>query len=243
VSGLVSTASQAFAGAKTFTSELAASAGVLTTFVRAAGASLVLRSSLGAGASDRCVVVGTSEADGTVNASAKIWVAATGIGGTQVDVASLTRAGLLALPNSWNIDAGATLFIRTGTVATFGFLSSGTIRSAYNFEINPGFGGFLVTQLHTDGRVNQRGTDSSASPGAQTADRPIGKNAIAAAASSVVITNSLVTAASVVLITPHARDATCKEIIAVAAAGSFTVSGSAAATAALPFSWEVKGLL
>ncbi len=93
------------------------------------------------------------------------------------------------------------------------------------------------------GRLDQSGTDSSGSPGAQTVNKPTGKNAIALGASAVVITNSLVAVGSRVMITPHARDATCKELIAVAAAGSFTVSGTANATAALPFSWEVSNLL
>lgn len=93
------------------------------------------------------------------------------------------------------------------------------------------------------GRIDQNGTDSTASPGNATINKPIGKSAINSTASTVRITNSLVTAASHVVITPHARDATCKEIITVPGAGFFDVSGSANATAALPFSWEVKGLL
>lgn len=83
------------------------------------------------------------------------------------------------------------------------------------------------------------GTDSSGTPGAATINKLCGISAINTGDSSVVVTNSLVTAGSHVLITPHARDATCKELIAVPAAGSFTVSGSAAATAPVPFSWRV----
>jgi hypothetical protein len=202
---------------------------------------------LGAGASDVALRIGTTVADATVSATAKLLALRTGITGTEVDYVTVSKNGTVGLPmggaSSWSIDFGGSMYIRTGVANIASFNTSGNFRSAYNIELNPGFGAFLSLQLAADGRVNQRGTDSSASPGAQTADRAIGKNAIAAGASSVVVTNNLVTAASVILITPHARDATCKELIAVPAAGSFTVSGSANATAALAFSWEVKGLL
>lgn len=95
----------------------------------------------------------------------------------------------------------------------------------------------------TSGALNMWGTDSSGTPGAATIDKPSGKSAIALGAASVVITNNLVTAASRIIITPQTRDATCKELIAVPGAGSFTVSGSAAATANLVFSWEVSNIL
>lgn len=91
------------------------------------------------------------------------------------------------------------------------------------------------------GRVSINGTSSAA--GAATIDKPAGVSGIAAGASSVVITNSLVTASSHILITPHTRDATCKELIVTRAAGSFTVSGTANATANLFFSWEVKEII
>lgn len=103
--------------------------------------------------------------------------------------------------------------------------------------------GTALARVMASGRVDQAGTDSTGTPGNATINKPTGKSAIAVGAASVVITNSLVTASSRVHITPHARDATCKELIAVVAAGSFTVSGSANATAALPFSWEVSTIL
>lgn len=106
-----------------------------------------------------------------------------------------------------------------------------------------GASGAAVMAIAPSGRIDQQGVDSSASPGAQTSNKPVGKNAIAAGASSVVVTNSLVSATSMIFITPHARDATCKELIAVPAAGSFTVSGTANATAALPFSWRIVNIL
>ena len=100
-----------------------------------------------------------------------------------------------------------------------------------------------IFRLGGGGTISWSGTDTTGTPGAATINKPAGKSAIAAGASSVVITNSLVSASSRVMITPHARDATCKELIATPAAGSFTVSGSASATAALAFSWEVSNII
>lgn len=83
-------------------------------------------------------------------------------------------------------------------------------------------------------------TDSSGSPGNATNNSPRGKAAFAAAASTVVITSSLVTATSTVLCVLQGADATLTDILRVVpAAGSFTVTGNAAATAATPFSFMV----
>jgi hypothetical protein len=85
-------------------------------------------------------------------------------------------------------------------------------------------------------------TDSSGTPGAATANTASGRAAIAAGASSVVVTNSLVTAASRIFLqkTGSSFDATLTAPLqVVAAAGSFTVYGNAAATAAVPFNWWV----
>lgn len=83
-------------------------------------------------------------------------------------------------------------------------------------------------------------TDSSATPGNVTNNSPRGKAAFAAAGSSVVVTNSLVTAASSVFVQQEAADATLTFITSVVpAAGSFTVTGNAAATAATKFSFLV----
>ncbi|MBL8909870.1 MAG: hypothetical protein JNM17_04110 [Archangium sp.] len=135
-------------------------------------------------------------------------------------------------------DAAGETAVRSGA-----FLTGHDDAYMHEFAHSQGSTPVAVARVMGSGRFDQRGTDSTGSPGAATINKPIGKSSIAAGASSVVITNSLVAAGSVVVITPHARDATCKELIAVAAGGSFTVSGSANATANLPFSWEVKGII
>lgn len=83
-------------------------------------------------------------------------------------------------------------------------------------------------------------TDSSASPGNATANTPRGTAAFAAAASAVTITNNLVTANSTVICQLRASDATLTSILrTIPGAGSFTVTGNAAATAATAFDWIV----
>lgn len=81
--------------------------------------------------------------------------------------------------------------------------------------------------------------DSSASPGAATINQPSGKAAVAAGASSVVITNSTVTTSSHIFITPLDIDTTLKEWKVAAANGSFTFTGNANATAAFKFQFLV----
>jgi hypothetical protein len=83
-------------------------------------------------------------------------------------------------------------------------------------------------------------TDSSGTAGNATNNSPTGRAAFAAAATTCVITNSLVTATSKVFTQLEGSDTTLLYIkSAVPAAGSFTVTGNAAATAATKFSFIV----
>jgi hypothetical protein len=84
--------------------------------------------------------------------------------------------------------------------------------------------------------------DTSGAPGNATNNNPRGRCAIAAAASAVTITNSLVVATSTVLavINQAANDTTLTSIQRVqTAAGSFVITGNAAATAAVVVDWVV----
>ena len=67
--------------------------------------------------------------------------------------------------------------------------------------------------------------------GAQTINKASGSVNFAAAATSLVVTNSLVTTSSVIIATVGTNDTTMKTVSAVAAAGSFTLFANAAATA------------
>lgn len=82
-------------------------------------------------------------------------------------------------------------------------------------------------------------TDSSGTPGNVTNNSPRGRAAFAAAGSTVVVTSSLVTAASSVQVQLGGADATLNSVRVTTAAGSFTVTGNAAATGITPFDFLV----
>lgn len=81
-------------------------------------------------------------------------------------------------------------------------------------------------------------TDDTATPGNRTIHKLCGKNAIAAAGTAAVITNSLVLDANAVFSVAFLdTDATCTVLKYAPAAGSVTFTCNAAATAATKFSW------
>jgi len=82
-------------------------------------------------------------------------------------------------------------------------------------------------------------TDSSGTPGNVTNASPRGRAAFAAAGTSVVVTSALVTAASSVFVSLGGTDATLKSISVIPGAGSFTVTGNAAATGITKFDFLV----
>lgn len=83
-------------------------------------------------------------------------------------------------------------------------------------------------------------TDSSGAPGNVVNNATRGRAAIAAAATACVVTNNQVTANSMVIAVLRSADATLTFIkTVVTAAGSFTVTGNAAATGACPFDFLV----
>lgn len=85
--------------------------------------------------------------------------------------------------------------------------------------------------------------DSSGIPGAAVINKPAGLFSISIGASSAVITNSLVTAKSIVICVLQSTDATLTFIRAVIpAAGSFTCNGNAVATAATKVAFFVVGV-
>lgn len=91
-----------------------------------------------------------------------------------------------------------------------------------------------------DGGLTIEYTDSSGAPGAATINKPAGKVAIALGAASVVVTNSFVTSDSIVLAVVQTADATLTFIKSVVpGAGSFTITGNAAATAATTVAFVV----
>lgn len=89
-------------------------------------------------------------------------------------------------------------------------------------------GGAFIFQgdIRLDKTITAGGTT-----GARTINNTLGSVNFAAGASSLVVTNSRVTTSSIIIATVAAADATMKSVVAVAAAGSFTLTANAAATA------------
>ncbi len=85
---------------------------------------------------------------------------------------------------------------------------------------------YLIGNVLLEKTVTAGGTT-----GAQTINKSTGTVNFAAAATSLVVTNTLVTANSIIQCTVGTNDATMKSVQAVAAAGSFTIHANAAATA------------
>lgn len=86
---------------------------------------------------------------------------------------------------------------------------------------------------NVDGTITFDWTSLTGTPGAATINKIAGKVAIDIGASSVVVTNSLVTTNSFVFAVLQETDATLLYIKSVIPAnGSFTITGNAAATAA-----------
>ena len=75
--------------------------------------------------------------------------------------------------------------------------------------------------------------------GAQTINKTCGSVNFAAAATSLVVTNSRVTTSSVIVATVATNDSTMKTVLAVPASGSFTLYANAAATAETRVNWIV----
>ncbi len=82
-------------------------------------------------------------------------------------------------------------------------------------------------------------TDSSGTPGAASTTTPRGRAAIAASASSVVITNALCLATSTVLIAPKQVDSTLINWGVAPGAGSFTLTGNTTANATFIFDYVI----
>lgn len=164
VAGVVDLAAQTFAGVKTFVAEAVFSAGLVASTVRATSASLMLRSDLGAGSTDVCVRVGTSVADGSVNAGAKLLSVGTGLGGTYTERFFITKFGNMVMP------VGAAIYLG-GAVSTGAYIYGASVAqlefgvsNATTFTLTAGNAAMTGTaQLNTGG--NARPTANAANRG------------------------------------------------------------------------------
>jgi hypothetical protein len=126
--------------------------------------------------------------------------------------------------NQYGFSAESSL---TGATNNYGFYSniaSGTGR--WNFYAAGSAANYFAGDMQLDKTVTAGGTT-----GAQTINKNAGTVNFAAAATSLVVTDSRVTTSSIIICTVGTNDTTLKSVAAVAGAGSFTLHASAAATA------------
>jgi hypothetical protein len=138
-----------------------------------------------------------------------------------------------------NVNAGQYAFF--DTTANGGLVSGTntlTLQAAGGNVLS--LGSAAVTLGATQALTMASYTDDSATPGNRTVNKARGKNAFAIGAATVVVTNSFVTVDSQIVCTLEFGDATLTQILrCIPAAGSFTITGNANATAATKFSWMV----
>lgn len=96
-------------------------------------------------------------------------------------------------------------------------------------------------RITSNGVFGIRGTDTPiGTTGAQTISRPSGTVNFAAAATSLVVTNTLCTSTTKIQATIQTADTTMKSVVAVASSGSFTLTANAAATGTTQVYWELR---
>ena len=154
-----------------------------------------------------------------------------------------TEAAVFTLPSLFHYAAGSNTFGAGSTVTNqYGYYAYNTLTGATNNY------GFYSNIAAATGRWNFYAAGTAANyfagdvqlgktvtaggtTGAQTINKTVGTVNFAAAATSLVVTNSLVTANSIITATVGTNDTTMKSVAVVAAAGSFTLHANAAATA------------
>jgi hypothetical protein len=145
----------------------------------------------------------------------------------------LTVAGSVAIAISASqITSGTLSVARGGTglaTLTANRIPYGNGTAAYQSSANLTYDGSIFT-AKANIVVNKTIT-AAGTTGAQTINLTSGSVNFAALATSLVVTNSLVTTSSIILATVASNDSTMKSVQAVAAAGSFTLYANAAATA------------
>lgn len=242
--GLVNLLAQTFAGVKTFTSALIASAGIQLG---------LLFNTNGAGASDVVVKAGTSTADASVNAGAKLLSLRTGLnGGTEVEHAAQVKGALI---EAGNVAFGEVVNSRAGVAqGHVGWFAGASEIGIYNantaaaLALNIGTGRSRASGSFTSGGV-VTGTglaistapplnSATGTPGAtvtQNADK--GRITVPAGATSVTVTNSSASANSFVAVEWESLSGVTHSVSY--AAGSFTVTFSAALGSSLTFRYFV----
>lgn len=218
-----------FAAAQTFSGTITANGAVtLAPTLATSGARTALTLT---GAVDTGVTASTEQSDLYVNLGRTVtWATGALTNQRCVRIAAPT----LAFAGASTVTNAATLYIDAAPQAG----TNATITNAYAVWVDAGTSRFDGTVLF-NGAITADASDESGTPGAATINKAAGKAAIAIGAAAVTITNSLVSASSIVLVTAIDQDAGAVNLTAEPAAGSFTVTAAGVAVAATKFSFLV----
>jgi hypothetical protein len=133
-----------------------------------------------------------------------------------------TFTGTVTTQVGFFVDSNATG--ATNNYSFYGNIAAATGR--WNLYMAGTAANYFGGDMQFDKTVTAAGTT-----GARTISKNAGTVNFAAAATSLVVTNTLVTTSSIIICTVGTNDTTMKSALAVAAAGSFTIYSNAAATA------------
>lgn len=149
--------------------------------------------------------------------------------------AATTLSGTLGVTGLATLNGG----VSTTTVTASGDITTtGTLIANGNTEL----GNAITDTVDINGNLRVTSADTSGVPGDAVINAQSGRSAVAIGSATIVITSSYVTAASHVfaVVSQAAADATLLRVERVsAAAGAFTIHGTAAATAATQVDWFV----
>lgn len=164
--GALTAGAQTIGGVKTFTDAILNGATTIaeavSAVVRASAASLSLRSSLGAGASDVGVKNGFSTAHASVNSAAQPLAVYTGLGGSETKVLYINKAGSIAIAANANCvlsDAGNVIFA-SGNIGSAGYMYAMGASTGFYALSNGAFSSAGTGRLWSETRGNGSGERS-----------------------------------------------------------------------------------
>lgn len=167
---------------------------------------------------------------------------ATGVLQLGVDAGTPVAQRIKAFDGSGTSIAGSDLEIAggqsTGNVAGGSVKIKGSPAGGSSNSTPNAYQDNLIVTAAGDLQV-QKTITAGGTTGAQTINKPHGSVNFAAAATSLVVTNSLVSTNSVITATVATNDATMKTVLVVAGSGSFTIHANAAATAETRVNFKV----
>ena len=209
-----------------FVGNLAVTGNITATGSIAAGTTLAAATGITAGT--------TIAAGGLISTTANITAGTSIAATTTVTGAGVISSANMQVQNNGHYNVDGTLnndnaFGRnaTGVVIRNG---GGSFLQAVSSTARAAFGGYVTSHNFTD---------TSGSPGNASANTVTGKSAVALGDSAVTISNTSITATSLVFVTPLASDATLTRYYVTVSSNQFILTGNAVATAAFPFQWYV----